>query len=90
VEGVVVHQHAIALGYFFLSIFCVFTSAHSFVELRVALLLAALMALVAGVAYVASPLIARLRAVQAWFVQIIRLAQEPPRHSSAAADEKHS
>ena len=43
----------------------------------------------AGVAYVANPLIARLRALQAWFVQMFRLAQEPPRHTSTAADEKH-
>jgi Tfp pilus assembly protein PilE len=81
-------QHVMALGYFFLAVFCVLTSGHSFVELRIPLLLAALLALVAGVAYVASPLAARFRAVKAWLLQLIRIAQEPPRHTSVTADEK--
>ena len=41
-------KHAIALGYFFLAMFCIFTSAQSFYELRILLLLAALAAVLAG------------------------------------------
>jgi hypothetical protein len=83
-----VQQHAIALGYFYLAVICVFTSAHSFVEFRVPLLFAAILALVAGVGYVASPLAARLRRAQGWIAQLIRAAQEPPSSASAADDDQ--
>jgi Tfp pilus assembly protein PilE len=83
-------QHMMALGYFFLAVLCVLTSAHTFVELRIPLLLAALLALVAGAAYVAGPLAARLRAVRTWLLQLIRIAQEPPGHTSATTDEKRA
>ena len=80
------HQ-AMALGYFFLAVFCVSTSAHTFVELRLPLLLAALVALVVGIAYVAGPFVARLRAFPSWLAKMIRLAQQPPDHAPAMTDE---
>jgi hypothetical protein len=83
-------RHAIALGYFFLAVLCVLTSAHSFLELRVPLLIAGLLALIAGVAFVAGPHVARLRPVRTWLLQMIRLAQEPPRRPSAPAGEKQA
>ena len=89
VGGAIVQKHALALGYFFLAVFCVFTSAHSFVQLRFLLLLAAILAVVVGVGYVASPLAARVRQVQASMVELIRIARQPPTHGSATSDEKH-
>jgi hypothetical protein len=90
-----VAHHAIALGYFFLTAFCVLASAHSFLELRRILLAAAVLALIAGIGYVASPLAARLRAFWGWLstlpqglVKLIRMAQEPPDRAPAATYER--
>ena len=91
-------HHAIALGYFFLAAFCALASAHGFRELRVPMLVAAMLALVAGVGYVARPLGAGFRAGStrlvrllgdgpAWLVRMIRLAQEPPPRAPATMDE---
>jgi hypothetical protein len=94
IGGVNVAHHAIALGYFFLAAFCTFASAHSFRELRVVLLLAALLAFAAGVGYVGGPLAVRLRtlivwlrAVPGWLTKMTRLAQEPPARAAAPIDE---
>jgi hypothetical protein len=90
-----VAHHAIALGYFFLAAFCVFASAHSFVELRWVLLAAAVLALIAGIGYVASPLATRLRAFWGWLstlpeglVKLTRIAQEPPDRAPSTKDER--
>jgi hypothetical protein len=97
--GVNVANHAIALGYFFLAAFCALASAHGFRELRVPMLVAAMLALVAGVGYVARPLGAGFRAGSTWLVRLfrdsparlvrmIRLAQEPPTRAAATMDER--
>ena len=80
-------QHAIALGYFFLAVLCVLTAAHSFVEFRIPLIFAALLALVTGVGYVASPLVAWLRRARDRIAQVVRMAEKPP-SSALATDEE--
>jgi hypothetical protein len=91
-----VQKHALALGYFFLAVFCILTSAHSFIELRLPLLLAAVLAIVVGTGYIARPLseilshIARqLLSIPGWIAKMIRLAQEPPHRGPVANDEKN-
>ena len=83
-------RQAMALGYFFLAVFCVMASAHSFVELRIPLLVAALAALVVGLGYVADPLVAHLRSIPSWLAGMIRLAQQPPTRVPSIADEQHT
>jgi len=94
-----VQKHAIALGYFFLSVFCVVASAHTWTNFTFALLLAALLAFVVGMGYAASPLVAgvgyvvrnlvpRFREVYAWCIRMVRLAQEPPTRTPASTDEQ--
>ncbi len=84
-------KHAMALGYFFLAVFCVFTSAHSFHGLHLPLLLAALAAAVAGVGYLLSACAETLQAARTrlsqWFVRMFHLAQQPPVRESKLGDE---
>ena len=82
-------KHAIALGYFFLAVFCILTSAQGFYELRVLLLLAALAAALAGFVVLFSPFAARLRAFKNWLVQMFNLARTPPEHDSKRGDERN-
>jgi hypothetical protein len=88
-------HHALALGYFFLAVFCTFVSAHSFRELRIPLLVAAALALAAGVAYIPGPLTAAYRALSArlrefvsWVAKMIRQAKEPPSHRKGEDKEQ--
>ena len=84
-------KHAITLGYFFLAVFCVFTSTHSFRGLHLPLLLAALAAAVAGVGYLLSVCAMTLQAgmtwLSHWFVRMLHLAQQPPVRESKLGDE---
>ena len=84
-------KHAMALGYFFLAVFCVFTSAHSFRELLLPLLLAALAATLAGVGYLLSVCAVTLQAwktwLSHWFVRMFHLARQPPVRESKLGDE---
>jgi hypothetical protein len=88
-------KQALALGYFFLAVFCMLTSAHSFVEFRIPLLIAALLAVIAGVGYISTPLSAIISLVwrgvcgiPSWLVGMVRLAQQPPRREHVSNDEK--
>lgn len=80
-------SQAMALGYFFLSVFCIFTSANSGAVFREPLTFAAFLALAAGVGYIAQPAAAALRSLRAWTVQMVRLARETP---SATAQKNTS
>jgi hypothetical protein len=82
-------KHAIALGYFFLAVFCIFTSAQSFYELRIPLLLAALAAALAGFGILFSPFAARLQACKTWLVHMFNLARQPPVHDPKYGDERN-
>ncbi len=85
-------KHALALGYFFLAVFCVFTSAQSFRELHRPLLLAALVATLAGVGYLLSHYALTLQAAKTWlshwFVRMFHLAQQPPVRESKLRDDR--
>ena len=84
-------KHALALGYFFLAVFCVFTSAHSFLGLHRPLLLLALVATLAGVGYLLSACAVTLQArktwLSHWFVRMFHLAQQPPIRESKLGDD---
>ena len=80
-------KHAMALGYFFLAVFCVFTSDHSFIGLRLPLLLAALAATLAGVGYWLSAFAVTLQAGMTWFVRMFHLARQSPVRESKLGDE---
>jgi hypothetical protein len=84
-----VQKHAIALGYFFLAMFCIFTSAQSFYGLRILLLLAALAAVLAGFGVLFSPFAARLLACKNWLVQAFNIARKPPVHDSKVGDGRN-
>ena len=79
------------LGYFFLAVFCVLTSAHSFRGLHLALLWAALVATLAGVGYLLSAHTETLQAGKSrlshWLVRMFHLAQQPPVRDSKLTDE---
>ena len=75
------HKHALALGYFFLSVFCIFTSSQSF-QLCIPLLTAALVAAILGLVFFFS---ACAPLVHNWLVEgarLVRLARELPTHPS--------
>lgn len=82
-------KHALALGYFALSVFCIFTSAHCFIVFSPLLILGAILALVTGVGYAAEPIAEKLRPVGAWAMKMFRIAQEPPKHSPEQVKPKH-
>ncbi len=91
VEGLTMQKHAMALGYFFLAVFCVFTNAHCILGLHLPLLWAALAAAVAGVGYLLSACAVTLQAgktrLSHWFVRMFHLAQQPPIRESSLRDE---
>jgi hypothetical protein len=85
-----VQKNAMALGYFFLAVFCVFASAHSSRGLHVPLLLAALAATLVGIGFLlsalAQPFQAGLAWLKQWLVQLFHQAQQPPVRESKLRD----
>ena len=81
-------KHALALGYFFLAVFCVFVSPNSYSFLRFPLLLAAFTAALAGCGILLSACAVQLHAGKTWLVQIIRKAQQPPVHDANPRNTK--
>ena len=81
-------KHAMALGYFFLAVFCIFTSTQSFLVLfRIPLLLAALAAALAGLGFLFGACAAQFQARKNWLVQMVRLARQPPTHPSTFRED---
>ena len=80
-------KHAMALGYFFLAVFCVFTSTQSIFEFRVPLLLVALGAALTGLGFLFSACAAQFQAGKNWLVQMVRLARQPPTHPSTFRED---
>lgn len=76
-----------ALGYFFLAVFCVFTSAQSFIAFRTPLLIAALVAALAGLGFLASACSGQLQAAKKWVVHLLQIARQPPVHRRDATEE---
>ncbi len=72
-------KHAIALGYFFLSVFCIFTSSQGYLELFcIPLLLVALVAALMGIGFLMSAWAGQFQAARKWLLQMVHLAQQAP------------
>lgn len=81
-------KHAMALGYFFLAVFCLFTSSQ-ILQLQGPLLLAALFAAFTGVGFFLNACAEQIQAAKKWLLQIFwRLVRESE-HPSNYRD-KHS
>jgi hypothetical protein len=84
-------RHAIALGYFFLAVFCIYVSAVAFGGVRLPMLAAAVAALAAGLGYLLHPhrawLQTRAASMHQWLLQMLREAQHPPTRQSRPNDE---
>ncbi|MBX3449225.1 MAG: hypothetical protein KF777_06685 [Planctomycetaceae bacterium] len=72
-------KHTMALGYFFLAIFCIFTSAQESLRMfSPPLLVAAFAAAMMGLGFLLSAVAPLFAAVKDWFIRLMRLAQQPP------------
>ena len=79
VKAYVMQNHAIALGYFFLSVFCIFTSSQGYLNMfRSLLLVVALLAALMGLGYLFIAWAAQFQATRSWLMQMVRLAQQAP------------
>ncbi len=84
-------KHALALGYFFLAVFCIFTSSQGFLQLfSFPLLLAAFAAALMGLGFLWSGCAPQLSAVKKWLVEMVRLAQQSPVESKHSAADSQS
>ena len=84
-------KHALALGYFFLAMFCIYTSSQGFLQkYYVPLLLAAFAFGLTGFGFLMSACTLQLLAAKEWCVRILQLAQQPPVKSLPIAAEEHS
>lgn len=87
----VMQKHALALGYFFLAVFCIFTCSQGFLQLfYIPLLLAALAAALMGLGFLLSACAPQFPAVKKWLVQMVRVAQEPPVESKQRSADGQS
>lgn len=75
-------KHAMALGYFALAVFCVFTGSQGLLAFRTPLLVGAALALGAGCVFLASACYGPLCAAIEWLTGMSRLAQKPPARQS--------
>lgn len=80
-------KHAMALGYFALAVFCVFTGSQGLLVFRSPLLVGAGMALGAGCLFLVSACYGPLCAAIEWLTGMSRLAQEPPVRQGATSAE---
>ena len=72
------YKHALALGYFFLAVFCAYVSAQTFAGLSTPLLMGAFAAAAIGAGYLYSAFSEQLRVLREQFSALVREAQEPP------------
>ena len=76
-------KHAMALGYFFLAVFCWFTSFHARVNIELVVLrFAALAAALMGLGFLWSACAGTFRLSKEWLLPMWRLAREPPVRST--------
>ncbi len=69
-------NHAMALGYFFLSVFCIFASPQVQLRLQIPLQLAALISALMGIGFLMIAWAPQLRTVKRWIVEMVRLARQ--------------
>jgi hypothetical protein len=82
-------KHALALGYFFLAIFCVFTSSQESLRMFTPpLTVAALAAALMGMGFLFSACAPLFPAVKDWLVRQVRLAQQPPLRSKPCSAKR--
>jgi hypothetical protein len=83
-----VQKHAMALGYFILAVLCILAGSQTLNGLRVLLLLAALVAALAGCGFLLSACAVQLYAGKKWLIQMFRLAQQPPQYRVDSREEQ--
>ena len=71
-------KHAMALGYFFLSVFCIFTSSQGYLPLRMPLLIVSLLAALMGIGFLMSAWAAQFQTAWSWWLQLVRVGQQAP------------
>ena len=71
-------KHAIALGYFFLAVFCIYVSHHASIVFHSTLVTAATCALVVGGVFFVAASVQQLQTGKQFLGRWIRKAQEPP------------
>ena len=85
---VIMQKHAIALGYFFLAVFCIYTATEVIRELQVWMALAALIATLAGFGYLLSAFGNQLKAGTSWFIKESRRPPQPLAGESNIGEEQ--
>ena len=71
-------KHVMALGYFFLAVFCIFTSSHGYLQLRIPLLIVSMLAALMGIGFLMSAWAAQFQTAWRWWLQSVRMGQQAP------------
>jgi hypothetical protein len=71
-------KHAMALGYFFFSVFCIFTSSQAYLQLHMPLLVVSLLAALMGIGFLMSAWAAHFQTAWRWWLKMVRLGQQAP------------
>lgn len=69
-------KHAMALGYFFLSVFCVFASPQVQLRFQIPLLLVALISALMGIGFLMIAWAPQFQAARRWVLEMVRLARQ--------------
>ena len=78
-KEIILQKHAMALGYFFLSVFCVFATTQGYLELFcIPLLLVALVAALMGIGFLMSAWAGQFQTAKRWLLQMVQLEQQAP------------
>ena len=80
-------KHAMALAYFFLSVFCIFTSSQGYLQLRMPLLIVSLLAALMGIGFRMSAWAAQFLTAWRWWLQLVRMGQQAPINSHKQSAE---
>jgi hypothetical protein len=78
-------KHAMALGYFFLAVFCIFTSSQD-LPLQIPLLVVAMLAALMGIGFLMSAWAAQFQTAWRWWLQVVRLGQKGTNPWSSSVD----
>jgi len=90
-EAYIVQKHAMALGYFFLSVFCVFTSSQGYLNMfRIPLFMVALVAALMGLGYFIIACAAQFQMARSWLLQMVRLAKQSPVDRNQQSEDRLS
>jgi hypothetical protein len=84
-EPNIMQKHAMALGYFFLAVFCIFTSSQD-LPLQIPLLVVAMLAALMGIGFLMSAWAAQFQTAWRWWLQVVRLGQKGTNPWSSSVD----